>query len=372
MAAYILIWLLVFVISVPDVFKPAKTVQDIFLMVLFAVLLLFIGTRFETGPDLDVYHTYYRQSPLFWEALTNYKAYAYIPVEPLYLLINAGAKSLGLTFNGYLLCYSFFFMIPVFHVVRKYSVAPLISILVYYYYGYFSGFSVLRQVMAAAVFFYGIQFIIERKLWKYILCMLLASCFHISALILIPLYFLVHKNFKAAHILILVFIAIILRQLGFFKLISDVIGSLLSFSPITVLLFQKFLLYSDAGEGFWGSVTMEWVGIIIFVLFNRRALEVNTPHFNIFFNIFVIGIMMYAFFGAFGDFGRIIIYFKLAYLILIPGLLSLFKDYKWKFAVLSLFSLLVLLRVYVSVISDSNLPDVMFNRYMPYKTWLLN
>jgi transmembrane protein EpsG len=368
MGVYLGIWLIVFLIALSDVLKLEKILQNSLLVFLFVLLLLFIGTRFETGPDIEVYRTYYSQSPLFWEAITNYKEYAYIPVEPLYLLMNATCKSLGMTFNGFLLFYSLLFTVPIFQMTRKYSLMPLFSIMIYY----FSGFSVIRQVLAAAVFFYSIQFIITRKLPKFIFCILLASCFHISALILFPLYFLANKTYKAAHIFIAVMAFILLRQVGFFYLLSAQVGVLLSFSPLTSLLFHKFLSYSTTLNSFWGSVTLEWLAIIIFILFNRKSLEKKCPHFNVFFNIFFIGIIMYAFFGAFGDFGRIIIYFKLAYIIVIPAIVTLYDDYRLKFSLICFFSLVVLFRVYISVASDADLPGNLRNRYLPYKTWLLN
>jgi len=372
MVVYIGIWLILLLISFVDVLKPEQKLRNSLITFLFILLLTFVGTRQDTGPDIEVYQTYYSQSPLLWEAITNYTSYVYIPVEPLYLFINAACKSLGMTFNGFLLLFSSMFILPAFVITRKYSLMPLFSIMVYYYYGYFSGFSAIRQVMAAAVFFYSIRFIIDRKPLKYVGCILLAACFHISGFILMPLYFLANRNYKAANILIMVLVAIALRQFGLFNLLSAQVANVLSFSPITILLYNKFVLYAAANGSFWGSVSVEWLGIIFLVLFNRSALERKTPHFNIFFNIFFIGIIMYAFFGAFGDFGRIIIYFKLTYIVIIPALLTLFDDYRMKFIVIFLFSLIVLMRVYISVLSDDEFEGVLRNRYLPYKSWLFN
>jgi hypothetical protein len=372
MIVYVGLWLVVFGLSLCDILNLEKTLQNSFFIFAFLLLLFFLGTRVDTGPDIEVYKTYYTQSPSFWEVLTNYRKYAFIPVEPLYLLLNGVGKSLGLSFNGFLLAYSFLFIYPIAEITRKYSLMPLFSIMIYFYYGYFSGFSVIRQVFAAAIFFYSIQFIISRNLPKYIFSILLASCFHISALILFPLYFLANKTYKVNSILLLVGLAILLRQLGLFNLLSAQVAKALSFSPITVLLFQKFLSYSVTSNSFWGSVTIEWLGILLFVLFNRKAIENKTPNFNVFFNIFFLGIIMYAFFGAFGDFGRIIIYFKLTYIIIIPAVLSIYDDFRMKFVLITFFSLLVLLRVYVSIISDSSIPGVLRNRYLPYKSWLIS
>lgn len=46
----------------------------------------------------------------------------------------------------------------------------------------------IRQMTAACFFIWFSKFIVERKLLKYVVCVFIASCFHHSALILLPLY----------------------------------------------------------------------------------------------------------------------------------------------------------------------------------------
>lgn len=372
MIAYIGVWLIVLLMSLTEVVRLDHKLSRVFSAFVFILVLLFIGTRYRTGPDIFNYETFYSQIPFFGEAVSNYKSYVYIPVEPLYMFLNAACKSLGLSFNEFLLFFSFLFIWPVFRIVRLYSPMPVFSIMIYLYYGYFSGFSVIRQVLAAAIFFYGIQFIIKRSLFKYILCMLGACCFHFSAVILFPLYFLATKKYKSTHILLLVGGAVVLRQLGIFNLLSEQIAKVLSLSPITFYLYMKFAGYSVVKNSFWGAITYEWLALICFLLYKREAIEKKVPAFNVFFNIYFMGIIVYAFFGAFGDFGRIIIYFKLAYLIVVPSLVYIYGDKKIKFMLIFMFSFLVLLRIYISIISDTGNEGVIINRYLPYKSWLLN
>lgn len=48
----------------------------------------------------------------------------------------------------------------------------------------------VRQMMSAAIFFYAVRFIVDRKPAYYVVSMLAASLFHHSALMLLPLYFI--------------------------------------------------------------------------------------------------------------------------------------------------------------------------------------
>jgi len=79
--------------------------------------------------------------------------------------------------------------------------------------------NVIRQSIAFSIFFWSIQYISNRKLMKYIAAITLAVCFHKSAIILYPVYFITYfqKTFICNNRLfhtILVFISIGLLFVG--------------------------------------------------------------------------------------------------------------------------------------------------------------
>ena len=53
--------------------------------------------------------------------------------------------------------------------------------------------NIVRQAIAMAILFSANRFLIDRKFISYCVCAVLASLFHLSALILIPVYFVVDK-----------------------------------------------------------------------------------------------------------------------------------------------------------------------------------
>lgn len=77
---------------------------------------------------------------------------------------------------------------------------------------FFTSFNLMRQCLAASIIVLGSGFLYERKTWQYMLVILLASTFHISALIMIPFYFLstfkLNKNFFLYAVIIAIFIGI--------------------------------------------------------------------------------------------------------------------------------------------------------------------
>lgn len=54
---------------------------------------------------------------------------------------------------------------------------------------YFTSFNLMRQCLAASITVMGSRYLYERKPFRYLLVILLASTFHVSALIMIPFYF---------------------------------------------------------------------------------------------------------------------------------------------------------------------------------------
>lgn len=75
-----------------------------------------------------------------------------------------------------------------------------LSVLLFFVQGiYFDSFNGIRQYIVVAIFIYAYRFIEENSFKKYLLTMLVASLFHISALITIPLYFI--KKEKVNYVL---------------------------------------------------------------------------------------------------------------------------------------------------------------------------
>lgn len=69
--------------------------------------------------------------------------------------------------------------------------------------------NLMRQCTAECIFFYLVRYIEERKLWKYIVGVLLCTLIHKSAIILLPLYLLGKRRilYKHSNIMAIMFIA---------------------------------------------------------------------------------------------------------------------------------------------------------------------
>ena len=106
------------------------------------------------------------------------------------------------------------------------------------------GLNTMKQAAALAIIFWGLKFVYEKNIVKYILSVLLAVMLHTSALIAVPIYFIYHSdedkiwNFRSV---IAVFIAIVAS--------ANVMNILLAISKIDFMNISRFSSYSTGGTG---------------------------------------------------------------------------------------------------------------------------
>lgn len=75
--------------------------------------------------------------------------------------------------------------------ISKYSSDTVFSLAIYFLLSFMGTMNGIRQCMAAAILFLAFDWVIERKTLPYILLVLLVSTLHTSALVCIPLYFII-------------------------------------------------------------------------------------------------------------------------------------------------------------------------------------
>lgn len=88
--------------------------------------------------------------------------------------------------------------------VFRYSPNPAYSLFLFVTMGYlFSSFNILRQYIAIALIFASLRLIREKKFWPFCAVVLIAMLFHKTAIIMIPLYFLLRLRLKQSYMLVL-------------------------------------------------------------------------------------------------------------------------------------------------------------------------
>lgn len=238
--------------------------------------------------------------------------------EPAYLLISQAFAQLGVHYIFYM---AFLAFLEIYFIVKAFKdekeLMPYILVLIVLGGYYFSWMNGIRQNIAACAFVWFSQYINEKKIWKYLVCVILAYTMHTSALLLIPVYILVYDKhvWNRTWINMLIFIScFIIGQTPSFVSIMNSLGGLLSFMGYeyyaelldTLTDSTSFRSYSFGPRMLVSLLTY----LFCIVLYGKASIYFNSPKFNLCFKFFMIGVCWnYLFTNTLGIFLRPNYYF---------------------------------------------------------------
>lgn len=162
---------------------------------IFLIIFLF-SFSYQMGSDWLVYQDWYENifSKLSWSDISS----QVIDAERGYILLNLIFLNLGFSyelFMGTVLSVCTFIILKF---IQKESKNYYLA----FYFFLINGFLVAllepitRQLIAVTFFIIAVKYIKERKVYKYILTIIIATQFHDSAFLLLPLYFVRHIKFS--------------------------------------------------------------------------------------------------------------------------------------------------------------------------------
>ncbi len=204
-------------------------------------------------------------------------------------------------------------------VVVLYHYSRLIDISLYVYITgglFLVSMNGIRQVLAAAIAFVAIKYLIKGHFIKYAIIIVIASLFHQSALILIPFFFLV--RFKAwSKVTVALLVLSVVFVIGYEQF------SKLLFKAIEETQYGHYQSFSEGGANIIRSVVTA-VPIIIAYL-GRNTLREIMPNSDYIVNMSLIGLMFMLISTQNWIFARFSIYFELYQLILISWIIKIFR-----------------------------------------------
>ncbi|MEH7106952.1 EpsG family protein [Bacillus sp. JJ1764] len=203
-------------------------------------------------------------------------------------------------------------------VLYKYSRLFELSMYVYITGGLFLvSMNGIRQCLAAAIVFTGTHFLIKGNFFKFLVIVLFASTFHESALVLIPIYFLVRYKAWSKATFILLFFSIVI-VVGFDKFATVL------FSAIKDTQYGH---YQNFNEGGASSIRVAVSGAPLIIAYIwREKFRRMFPESDFIVNMSVIGFVFMIISTQNWIFARFSIYFNLYQLILISWVIKLFNE----------------------------------------------
>lgn len=225
----------------------------------------------------------------------------------------------------------------------RYSKMFEISLYVYITGGlYLVSMNGIRQVMTAAIIFTATKFLIKGNWLRYILVVLFASTVHESALILIPIYFIVRQKAwtKTTFILLLFSILIVL--------VFDKFSSIL-FATIEDTQYGH---YANFNEGGANIIRVVVYAVPLFIAyFGREKLRGIFPESDYIVNMALVGLLFMIISTQNWIFARFSIYFNLYQLILISWIIKVFREKDQRLIYYAILVFYFLFYYYESVVS---------------------
>ena len=262
------------------------------------------------GGDLENYiPAFLTISQIPWSELWMY------PWEYGYVLLN---KILSLvSFDERVLLVGVGLVVTLGYVrfIRVYSKTAWLSLFLLIAMGYYiTSLSMLRQSLAVVCVLNSIQYVENRNFRKFALCVLIAVCFHYTAIAFFLLYPLSRFKISIGYFICLLAFAFLLSVFVFFFVLLQ-------------LIEKYYSIYEGKMESEGGySMLLLLLAITFGGLLVRQYNHIADRRFDVFCQMLIVACCLQLFSLQFSLFARVVLYYQIAIVVFIPEVLSFIKD----------------------------------------------
>lgn len=287
--------------------KKKYRLLRVFWIVLAAIIIiLFSGLRSGIGDTYFYEHTF--------NQLVQNPGFANMDRDPGFVVLNL--IIIQFTENPQVLlfvCALITNAINIF-VINKYRSSIELSIFMYITAGYLTtSMNGIRQCLAASLVFLCTPLLLKRKTIPYIVCMVIISTIHQSALFMIPIYFIAGMKTWTKEFYAFIILACI-GILAYNKLSPYIFGALQNTQ------YGDYAEFQEGGSTFTRVVVN--MAPIILAYYKRDALKEKFPGSDIFINIALLNCVFVGFGMWNWIFNRFSLYLQLYNFILLPFIIS--------------------------------------------------
>ena len=288
-----------------------------FLWVGSVILAVITGMRHSiTGSDTSTYIRSFKQfRKLPWDKVIS-EIYDYYEIG-----YRAIIKIIGYITdneNVFFLIVALFFAFSLGIFITRNSKNRFMSLILYFTVGAFSfQVSGIRQSLAMTILLFSFEYIKERKLVKFLITVFIASLFHKSAVVIVPMYFLAYIKMNI--------VSFVMFAIGGGVICVYVIPLMQLFQKIT----NRYEVYAPIGFSGGGFVVILMYIITIVVSYMyMNSLEKQNKHNVFFFNMAFVSLLLYILRYFIGIAERISFYYQFAFIILLPNVIEAIPDDK--------------------------------------------
>lgn len=327
-----------------NVFKNTEIILKIErLHITICFILLFFVSAFRGDFSTD-YKSYYNMFQSF-----NTLTFAEIFSINFYLnVIESGYAMLNVIINYFtnnaiwlFVVSSVTILLPIYKSILLESNIKWLSILLFLIIGnYFDSFNIMRQIMAASIVFAGSNYLYKRNYHKYVIFVLIASLFHVTAIFMSIFYFLlILKPRKISGVIYFIF------GLLLFVFMEEITRL------IDLYLFNGYYYSSYSGIGMssislYNAIVPFAVGM--FTLIFRKYLNQDSIKHRVWFNGTLLWVLFELLSIKLFLITRISTFFSPFMYLLVPAIISNLKDTRLKIAsIIQIVGLLLLYFYYI-------------------------
>ncbi|WP_337248226.1 EpsG family protein [Cronobacter turicensis] len=319
MVIYYLFISFVFLVILADIFfvTDAK-IRAFFYTILFTIILIFVGLRYQTGLDWSFYINLYKGSS------------SSLAIEPGYYLLSY-VSSFFIGYWFYQGIITAFLLICLHRYFKEYTKNYLFCIGIFFLYQFIFVSEALRQIIALSIILIAYKKLYQKNIFQFYALSILAVLFHVSAIIVFAIIpFSNHRNVNILKMLTVV--GVILAVLNIYPI--EYIIKLISMLPAGGYI-EKIKWYSQddyAGTVLTFSLTFKLIAVFLFdyrfnYIKSNEPIFINTKKYDLIHASLFLMIFLDVYLGRFGTIStRLDVYFVPCFLVALNYLIYNFKQ----------------------------------------------
>jgi hypothetical protein len=282
-----------------------KKIKGIFIILAFIPIFLLSGLRVNVGVDYSSYALWF--DDIFTHGTSYFEPGFMAMIEfiqlftrdPQWLFIASSLLAIG----------------GIFLAIKRQSVYPALSIFLFCTAGFLShSMNLTRQFIAVAIILYVYHYTVNKRLGRYIIAVVIASLFHKTALIMLPVYFIMHAKLRPIHYIVMTIIAALTTV--FQNQITN--GLIANFYP-------QYYNSSFVGETISSKyylVTSAALALTLILFLARRKLSMEVTKDRVLINTAFLIMLAHTFLTWLPLSNRISLYIDISLIVIIPLLIS--------------------------------------------------
>lgn len=336
MAVYFLIFIIFSSLYLIEDFIKSS-MDKLFLFLICVLVLVFLAGLRSEEASTD-YGTYLR----FFNDIQSSKisVWSEISAEPFYRLIPYAFGVLGLPAISSFLFFAILGVSLKGIAILKGSRYWFGTLLIYFTYFYFlHEFTQIRIGVAAGIWLLSVPLIKRRKFWSFFLCIMLAVCFHYSAVFYLLTYWISDTKINQRKWFIILGLSFIFAfsKVNFLDLLLNV--------PIGLVAGKADFYLGGMSTGLFSSNINLFNAVVLIDLFIlsimsicTTTLELNQKFFNFYLKCYFASLICFFLLAGIPPFAfRIRELFQVVHIFLIPGIVYMLKEKIWaKFIVITI------------------------------------